>query len=249
MSPRLLAPKLTNPDICVRLARDEAEIEEANHIVCRNYINQGLWDSDEPFRQNPHMHSPVRTVFVVENAGRIVATASIVRDSAMGLPADKFQPEIMRRLRAGSGRLAEVSALAVDKTCEEQSTLILFLFKYVYQYSFYYAAVDQFVAIPTVRHVQFYKKICGFEPASSSGEYSYINSHVHLQLLTGDLLQAHQDFYERYESGGHDQDNFYRFLLVDEHPSLHFPDRRLMRRPREIDWAAQARLCRMPMVV
>jgi hypothetical protein len=249
MSPRLLVPKLTNPDICVRLARDQTEIEAANRLVCRTYINEGYWDSDEPFRQNPYMCSPMRTVFVVEDAGRIVATASTVRDSATGLPADKFYPEIMRRLRVDGGRLAEVSALAVDKTCERQSTLILFLLKYVYQYSYYYAAIDMFVVVSGARHALFYRNVCGFEKLSDDGEYGYVSPRVKAQLLVGDLLQAHQDFSERFERNGNNKGSFYRFLLVDEHPNLHFPDKRHMRRPREIDWAAQARLRRMPLVV
>jgi hypothetical protein len=249
MSPRLLAPKLTNPDICVRLARDEAEIEAANRLVCRTYINEGYWDSDEPFRQNPHMRSQMRTVFVVEDAGRIIATASIVRDSAMGLPADKFYPDVMRRLRAGGGRLAEVSALAVDKLCDKQSTLVLFLFKYIYQYSYYYAALDQFLVVSSAKHAPFYRSVCCFETLSNDGKYTYVNAKVRARLLTLDLLQAHQDYYERYENGSHSKENFYRFLLVDAHPNLHFPEKHHMRRPREIDWVAQARLRQMPLVV
>ncbi|HEY8555411.1 MAG TPA: GNAT family N-acetyltransferase [Burkholderiales bacterium] len=234
----LKVPKLASDKVVVRLTTDPEEIHAANELVCGNYINEGYWDTKEPFLNNPHMYSPMRTVFVAEQDGRILGTASIVQDSERGLPADKFQPQIMRQLRTGQRNIAEVSALAVDKDYGDRAALVLYLFKYVYQYSFYYAGIDYFVVVPTVRHAPFYQRICGFEPLSSGGQYSYVKSNVRAQLLGADLLQLHKYFYDRYDDGA-GGDNFYRFLLVDGHSSLRFPDVPPLR-PRHADWVRLA---------
>lgn len=243
---RFIVPQLKNRNIRIRLATSVAEIEFANRLVCTNYLESGYWDTDEPFHKNPHMYSPCRVVFVAEDQGQVIGTASIVKDSDMGLPADKFQPQTMKRLRDTAGRMAEVSALAVCETCDEGSALVLFLFKYIYQYSFYYAGVDSLVVVPTTQHVSFYKRVCGFHELSGEGCYDYVKPEIHAQLLVADLLQAHQFFYERYESAN-GRPNFYRFLLVDDDQNLQFPDGRFVCRSREIDWLAQARKQRMPL--
>lgn len=234
-----LSHSLTDLEVVVRVTESNREMEDANRLVCRNYVEEGYWENDEPFWKNEHMHLPTRTVFIVKSGDQLLATASIVRDSARGLPADKFQPDNMKRLRASGSRLAEVSALAVDKTYKQPTAVVLFLFKYIYQYSFYYAAHDILVVVPTVRHVSFYKRVCCFREQGEVGQYSYVKGDVRAQLLSLDLLQAHRTYCEQYGSAA--EDNFYRFLLVAEHPSLRFPDKRYIRRPREIDWVAQAR--------
>ena len=243
---RFVVPQLKNGNnIRIRPAKGASEVQAANQLVCNNYLEQGYWDNDDPFRNNIHMHSPARLVFVAEQRDEIVATVSIVKDSPIALPADKFQPQAMKRLRAAGGSVAEVSALAVSKECKEGSALVLFLFKYVYQYSFYYASIDSLVVVPTIQHVSFYKRVCGFQELSGQGNYHYVKPEIHAQLLVADLLQAHRYFYDRYEAKTGDRHNFYRFLLIDDHLSLQFPDPRLMRRRRDTDWLAQASRARM----
>lgn len=244
----LRAPRLKDPHIVVRLARNPSEITEANKLVCANYIEEGYWDNDAPFRQNRHMHVATRVVFVADNKDRIVGTASIVKDSRDGLPLEKAFPEAVKNFRNRGERLAEVSALAVDKNSAEQRTLVLFLFKYLVQYSFYYAHIDRFVIAIVARHAPFYKSVYCFEELSGGGSYDYVKPEFKPVLLTLPLLKAHKMWYDRYEVGMADARNsFYRFMFVDEHPSLRFPDKKLMSRRREIDWVAEAQLEQLPM--
>lgn len=232
-------PTLKNKNIVIRLAQDAREIDAANRLVCSNYIECGLWDDDAPFRNNKHIHSPRRSTFVAIDGDQVIATASTICDSSEGLPADKFQLEIMATLRENGDRIAEVTAVAVDKAAEQQRSLILFLFKFLYQYNFYYAAMDRFVAIVTPKHAFFYESICCFEKLfSADTPYSYVKLKV--ELLTLPLLEAHKRFSERYETDTADTKNFYRFLLVDNHPALQFPTNIPMPRLREFDWVRQA---------
>lgn len=247
----LKAPRLKDPDVIVRLARNTAEIADANRLVCRNYIDEGYWDTDEPFRKNRHMHSDMRAVFVAAKKGRIIGTASIVKDSRDGLPADKAYQAELRRFRGNGERLAEVSSLAFDKEYSGQhKNLVIFLFKYLYQYSFYYAHLDRFIVTCVARHAPFYKSVYRFEQLTGETPNSYVKDDVRLVLLTLPLLKAHKWYFEQYEVGLDDiRDSYYRFMLVDEHPNLEFPDKALMQRPREIDWVAQATLQDLPLAV
>jgi len=244
----LKAPRLKDPNIIIRVTNDPSEIEEANRLVCSNYIEEGYWDTDDPFRQNPHMRSEMRTVFVAENGGRVIATASIVKDSREGLPADKTHLQLIKKFRSRGERLAEVSSLAVDKRCTERRNLVIFLFKYLYQYSFYYAHLDRFIISAVAKHAPFYKSVYHFEQLTSESRSKYVKPEVRLVLLTLPLLKAHKVYYEKYELGIADiKQSYYRFMLVDEHPSLRFPDKAQMLRRREIDWVAQAKLEELPL--
>ena len=247
----LKAPRLKDSNVIIRLARDKTEIAEANRLVCNNYIEEGYWDTDEPFRKNKHMHSETRTVFVAEKLGQIIGTASIVKDSRDGLPADKAYQSTLRRFRNQGERLAEVSSLAVDKNYSGQhKNLVIFLFKYLYQYSFYYAHLDRFVVAAVARHVPFYKSVYRFEQLTGETSNSYVKDDVRLVLLTLPLLKAHKLYFEQYEASIADiRESYYRFMLVDEHPNLQFPDKGQMLRRREIDWVAQATLQELPIAV
>jgi hypothetical protein len=243
MVSRVRVPQIKNPNIVVRLAETEEEVEAANRLVCANYLDVGLWEDEGEFRRSKYHHSAARMVFVMLDGDRIIGTVSIIKDSHNGLPADAFQPHLMSRLRASGERLAEVTALAVDKSEEQQRSLVLFLYKFLYQYSFYYAGIDRFVATVTPKHAFFYESICCFEKLSNSTNYYYVKLDV--QLLTLPLVKAHQAFSERYEAG-EDRENFYRFMLVTEHPALKFPDRTLLQRSRDYDWLGHARQLDMP---
>lgn len=247
----LKAPRLKDSRLLIRIATDPSEIATANKLVCEKYIGEGYWDDDQPFRQNCYMHSEMRVVFVIEISGEIVGTASIVKDSDSGLPLDKTHPDVLRTFRATGEYLAEVSALALDKTVIDQRNIILFLFKFIYQYSFYYCRVDRFVIATTARHAAFYKSAYCFEELGGGSCYRYVKAHVKPTVLTLPLLQAHEEYYLRYEHGQQvdSSESFYRFMLVNEHPNLKFPSKKLMQRSRAINWVEQARMRRFPLAV
>jgi hypothetical protein len=237
MAGRVKVPKLSNPAIQIRLADDEQEIAAANEIIYASYVNKGYWQQERDFlQQNRYLSSPFRDVFVVLDDGKVIGSASIIKDSQEGLPADLFQPEIMSDLRSTGDRIAEVSALAIQKSHAQSGELILFLLKFTYQYSFYYAGIDRFVAVTTPKHARFYEKICHFHRLTSTATYAYVNTDA--QLLTVHLLEDRASFGEAYQpvTDMAIEENFYRFLLIDDHPCLRFPDPRRRKRPREAGW-------------
>lgn len=235
MSPRIRVPSLKNPNILVRLAKTTDEIEAANRLVRTNYVEKGYWEPGE--EENKYLRSPKRTVFVMMEGEKVRGTASILRDSEEGLPSDTFDAAAMSDLRRTGDKLAEVTALAIDKNLADQKTLVLFLFKYVIQYSFYYTDLDRFVVSCTPRHAAFYESIIRFNRVTQPARYQYVK--VEAQLLTLNLVSAHQLLAEHYEAP-ENPNNFYRFFMVEEHPNLQFPPRQLMHRPRDVNWVEKA---------
>jgi hypothetical protein len=251
MVSRIKVPHLKNSDIVIRLANSNEEIRAANELIVGNYLNIGLWADEQEFLQSKFHHSAARNVFVAVDHGKIVGTVSIVKDSENGLPADSFQPAAMKHLRAQGDRMAEVTALAIDKSASQDRALILFLYKFLYQYSFYYAGIDRFVASTTPRHAQFYETIFGFQHLSDPASYYYVRLDV--QLLTVHLVRDRIQMAECYdvdnESTNDGERNFYHFLLIDKHPMLCFPERERMRRPRSVDWLMHAQHMNLPIAV
>lgn len=246
----LRAPRLKDTNIVIRLAHNSREVSEANRLVCNNYIQEGYWDNEEPFQKNSHMHSSMRTVFLAVTGGQIVGTGSIVKDSREGLPVDKSYRDVIRKYRQQGERIAEVSALAIEKNYAEQRNLVIFLFKYIYQYAFYYAQIDRFLIAIIARHAPFYRSVYRFEEIPNKVNYEYVKPEFAPVLLTLPLVEAHKIYYERYEVGLPDKsDSYYRFMLVDEHPNLQFPGKEQMVRRREVDWVAEAALRELAIAV
>lgn len=252
MASQLKIPLLANRQITIKVTTHQNEIADANQLVCCNYVASGIWTDEQTFLDNKIVHSSRRTVFVAMEDTTVIGTISIVLDSERGLPADQFQPDTMQNLRDRGDFMGEASALAIDPSWRtREPALILFLYKYLYQYAFFYAGVDRLIATCTPKHARFYETVFGFQRISSPASYSYVK--VSAQLLTVHLVEDRVPMATRYgvqrEQRGGETRDFYHFLLVDEHPALHFPDKKFMKRPRDKDWLAEAKRIAMPIAV
>lgn len=246
MISRVRVPKLKRPDTVFRLAKNESEVAQANKLVCESYLQSGLWENDEGFKANKHLHSKNRLVFVAVNDSNVVATASVVKDDPrLGLPSDKFRRDLIDQQRAAGELLGEVTALAVAKDQSDQRALVLFLFRFVIQYCFYYSTIERFIAVVMPKHAGFYESVIRFTRLSDPEPYGYVRFPV--QMLTLHLLEAHLLLQHHYEKDPAEKDNFYRFFMVDYDRNMHFPELGSMRRPRQINWAAQALVRQLPM--
>lgn len=225
-------PTLTNPDVIIRLTHDRDEIEQANQLVYRNYVGLYWPDDEEAFRRNRYLNTPAREVFVAIDAGTVIGTMSIISDSPGGLPSDTFRPDILQRYRQRNDAMAELTSFAVDQSVSHPMSLILFLYKFFLQYSFYYLGADRLIGNCRPKHAEFYERMLCFEKLTEPAPYGYAGN-VPCQLVTLDLLRAHTTLRHRYASAP----DFYRFLMVDDHPNVHLPDMGRLERRRDMEWA------------
>lgn len=235
MSARVRIPRLANPNIVIRLARDPEEIEAADQLVFRNYVNLYWPDDIEAFRKNRFLSSPVRHVGVALDGGRVIATMSMVEDSPLGLPSDAFRPELLRRFRQVKRRFGEMTCFATDQSARQPMNLVMLLFKFFFQYNFYYANIDRMVAVCRTRHADFYEKHLGFEKLMPAAPNAYAGNVV-CQFLTLDMLAVHVRACCGY--GEDAKDHLHRFFMLDEHPNVRLPASRRLppaRRPKQME--------------
>jgi hypothetical protein len=172
---------------------------------------------------------------------------SIIEDSPLGVPSDTFQPHILRRYRRGGQRIAELTSLAVEQSVQHPMNLVLFLYSFFMQYSFYHLGLDHLFASCRPNHANFYAKRLCFEELTAPAPHSYAGN-VECQLLVLDVAQAHLLLSRRYGAQG-SENNFYRFMLVDEHPQVRLPQDRPPRRSRKLDWLAISEGGKIPIAV
>lgn len=215
-------PTLPHSNIVIRLAETHEEIEAANRLVYRNYINL-YWPEDEAaFRRNKYVHSSARRACVAIEAGRVIGTMSLIKDSpGLGVPSDTFYPDMVRGYRQSGEQLAEFSCLAIDREAKRTQHLVAFLFKFLLQYSFYCAEIDRVILSCRPNHADFYERNLGFQKLTDPAPYPYAGN-VRCQLLTLDLLLAYLTS-QRQSGVSLPIADIYGFLLVDEHPNLRLP--------------------------
>jgi hypothetical protein len=233
---RACLPRLSNPNIVIRLARSRDEVCAADALVFRNYVADGFWHNDPAqLDTNPFLRSAARTVVLALEGSTLLGTLSIIEDSSTGLPSDGTQRALLQEVRRTSRRPAEVSALAMDRGATSHRRLILFLISYLFQYAFYHAGLDRLIASCKPEHADFYESMLCFRKLSDLTYYNY--SHAAGYLVSLDLLEAHDLLARKYAPDPRTGGSLYRFLMCDPQPCHDFPSGKPSR-SRETDWRA-----------
>ncbi len=226
MTSRVRIPRLANPDVVIRLAQSPEEIRAADQLVFRNYVNLYWPDDIEAFRKNRYLSCAARHIGVAVDAGKVIATMSMVEDSPLGLPSDTFRPELLQRFRRVKRRLGEMTSFAADQSVPQSMSLVMLLFKFFFQYSFYHADIQRVVASCRTRHADFYEKHLGFEKLMSAAPHPYAGNVV-CQFVTLDMQAVHVR--ARCGYGEDAKDHLHRFFMLDEHPNVRLPASRRFR--------------------
>jgi len=108
-------PQTLVENVEYRVARTREELEAAYSLVYREYFKRGYIKLDgERLKLSIFNALPQTTTFIALLDNRIVATATVVPDSPLGLPMDKIYHEEVCLLRQTSDKICEVSMLASD---------------------------------------------------------------------------------------------------------------------------------------
>lgn len=192
--PNLRHPR--NPNLVLRTAKSPSEISLANQLISRNYVDEGYWQAkDENIRGNKYLNSPMRHVIVVMNGSDIAGTASVILDSDAGLPADRLETDAMNKLRTANEQIAEISALAIDKTYRNARSVLMLLLRFIYHLSYHYLRVDRLVVVCNPKHLDFYESIVRFEKTGSLKNYAYVNAPGQLLTLRLSTLDTNYSFH------------------------------------------------------
>jgi hypothetical protein len=98
------------------LAITRGELDAASRLVHRCYVDRGyVTPAADGRHASPYHAMPSTAVFIARAERAVVATVSLLEDSALQLPCDELYPREMATLRTAGLRMAEVSALAIDE--------------------------------------------------------------------------------------------------------------------------------------
>ncbi len=156
----------------IKIANTHEELEAAYRLLHDAYVKaQFMNPHSTGLRILPQHLLPQTTTIVAKYAGKVVGTLSLIRDNPFGLPMEKIFDLTERR--AGSRRLAEVSSLALDpKFRGNVNSVLLPLFRFVYQYARHYFGTHEFVIAVNPSMVGMYLSLMCFEKISKT-EKSY----------------------------------------------------------------------------
>lgn len=212
--------------IYFKVAETKSELEGAFRLLYDAYVRVNLQKpNDSKMRVTPYHALDSTTTIVAKIDDKVIGTLSLIRWGALGLPADNLV-DLSERSQSG-GRLAEVSALAIDR--EYKGQILFHLLKYMYNYCTEYFGVDELIAVIVTKKMAtiFYESILQFQPISQNEFTNYTFSNFQKVIVEGlnlrSALKKYHDIYELEEP----ERNLYYFFTQFDCSNFIFPKRNI----------------------
>lgn len=166
------------------IARSQSDLEDAFGLVYRSYVRAGL-DAPNPtgLRLTRYHFLPSTDVILARNAGVPIATASVIVDSELGLPAESIYGDEIKRLKAGGLRLAEVGSLADRRESPARFIQMFRVLSTLIAQAAQLRGCNGLVAATHPRHARFYIRQIGFEPFGEIRACPYAQGNPAVALL------------------------------------------------------------------
>ncbi|MCB0422108.1 MAG: hypothetical protein KDD61_14010 [Bdellovibrionales bacterium] len=191
-------PSKIDTSVRFKIAETKDELEQAFHLLYKAYVSVGLQQENESqLRVTPYHALPSTTILIGVKEDRVVATLSLIADSAFGLPSDWAAD--LSDIRKRSKRVAEVSALAIAK--EYRGRLLWPLLKYMYEYCTRYFGADILIAALTTpsRAHELYESVLAFEKVEEQATEDYaFSNYIPVVVEHLDLNKAVDKFAKLY---------------------------------------------------
>jgi hypothetical protein len=167
----------SGPGLEFGLAQSVETLDAAFRLVHDQYVWRGFMRPHPSGRRVGRHHAlPGTRVFVAMAGLRVVATATLIADSAIGLPLDEVYRQEADGLRAAGLRLGEGSALASDPAFADGGLgLVLRLMQALVIYAAEVAALDRLCVAVNPRHVGFYRRALTFDVFGELRSYASVN--------------------------------------------------------------------------
>jgi len=147
-------------------ATTDQELLDSLRLVQRRYELRGYLPggADHADLTLYHVLPGSRTI-LVKAADRIVATATYVPDSPLGLPSERVFGCEVKEIRATGRRLVEISGLAIEESvrAEDRAKVAVWLFHTIEDIARLGGNTDDLVITVNPRHVAYYSGRLGFD--------------------------------------------------------------------------------------
>lgn len=196
----------------IRVAKTIEDRKLAWAFVHSIYSQKGYAKGDpENLWYGIHDALPATTTFIAERGGVIVATLTVVFDSAIKLPADALYAPELDALRSEGRRLCEIVSLVSAETRRLSALkLIRHMFKLAYLTTYYLENGTDFVITVNPNHAAFYRKGMLFEQVGGERSYEKVSG-APAVLLRLDLVAAQTVYKEQFDQISEER-NLYRFF-------------------------------------
>ena len=210
----------------LKIADTQDELEACFRILHDAYVAAGFMKPDPSGLRVTIYHAlPTTTTLCAKWDGQVVGTLSMIREGVFGFPLQSAFD--LGRLRSHAGRIAEVSALAIDPRFRKTGGGILFpLMKFMSTYCLEYFDTRHVVIAVNPDKIEMYESLLMFERLQSQvvENYDFANGAPAVGAAL-DLSQAAARFQPIY---GHKplRKDLGRYLFNSRLPNIVAPKRR-----------------------
>lgn len=211
-------------ELVFKVAQTTDEIEQAFRIIHDGFVESKLMDPNEArLRITKYYCLPSTALLVCKHKDEVIATISLIGDSAFGLPTEEFRD--LSEFRDRGMKLAEISGLAIKKNNQaKRGKLLLPLFKFMYRYAQDIMKADGLVISTTAEVREFYRALFFFRALDNAKvvKFSTVkNRETVSQILY--LKESPEEFRKHY---GHlpKEKNLYDFFELHAFKQFRFPE-------------------------
>jgi len=210
-------------DFVFKLAETEEELTAAFYLLHESYVQQGYMEPQLSHLRATFFHLLPSTCLLIAKKGeRVIATVSIIRDSAHGLPLEKDFD--LSYFRNEGRKISEISSLAVADEYRSSHGFVLFpLLKFMYNYCKNYFATDVMVLATHPKLSDLFEAILLFKPIEDKVIENYgfangapaVGKYLDLKLAPM-MYAAHYGLKTKNK-------NLYHFMVPQEIGGVDFP--------------------------
>jgi len=212
--------------LVLKIADTQDELEACFRLLHDAYVAAGFMRPDPSGLRVTIYHAlPTTTTLCAKWDGRVVGTISMIREGVFGFPLQAAFNVL--KVRARGGRIAEISALAIDPAFRRTGGSVLFpLIKFMYQYCRDYFDTRHLVIAVNPNRIEFYEALLFFErlQAEVVDRYDFANGAPAVGA-TLDLQQAPEAFARAYAHKP-ERKNLFRYFVDTRLPNIQLPQRR-----------------------
>jgi GNAT superfamily N-acetyltransferase len=217
-----------NPDarLVLKIADTQDELEACFRILHDAYVAAGFMKPDQSGLRVTIYHAlPTTTTLCAKWDGHVVGTISMIREGVFGFPLQSVFH--LLKVRARIGKIAEISALAIDPAFRKTGGKILFpLMKFMYEYCREYFDTRHILIAVNPNKIELYESLLFFErlQAEVVDNYDFANGAPAVGAAL-DLQQAPEVFAQAY-AHKRERKNLFHYFVEMRLSNIQLPQRR-----------------------
>lgn len=212
-----------------KLAETEEEMEQVFSLMYQfSNRNHGYPQKTSGKRIEKYFMLPTTTTLIASLSGRVVGSIAIVRDSDMGLPADRLTS--LQDLRRPGAAIAQACYFAVDEDFRQDPSEVVFpLMKYMWEFLSRYMLIETLIVAVPADEKDFYEAVFGFDSFQEGRLFTDPENTTYEQVLLTLDIQALPLRLESRFGGRPIHQNLSEYFQRTVLGGFVFPDRRFTR--------------------